>query len=200
MVIWHGLGDSAYSEWLIKLKEDLEDMYPGIYVHLISLDSTPSGDKSATFMGNVNDQIEQVQRQLAKVPELQAGFDAIGFSQGGQFLRGYVERFNTPRVRNLVTFGAQHMGITQLPGCAEGDRLCNLVLRSFEGRMYSDFAQTHLVVAQYFRDTRLASQYQQYEQRNRFMYDINNEGPSKQELYKKNIKQLEKFVMVRFSE
>merc|ERR1712107_74870 len=66
--------------------------------------------------------------------------------------------------------------------------------------MYSDFAQTHLVVAQYFRDTRLASQYQQYEQRNRFLYDINNEGPSKQELYKTNIKQLEKFVMVRFSE
>ena len=199
-VIWHGLGDSAYSPWLIKLKEDIEDMYPGIYVHLISLDSTPSGDKSATFMGNVNEQIEQAQRQLAKVPELQAGFDAIGFSQGGQFFRGYVERFNTPRVRNLVTFGSQHMGITQLPGCAEGDRLCNLVMRSFEGRMYSDFAQTHLVVAQYFRDTRLASQYQQYEQRNRFLYDINNEGPSKQELYKKNMKQLEKFAMIRFSE
>jgi palmitoyl-protein thioesterase len=32
--------------------------------------------------GNVNDQVEFVADQLAAVPELADGFDAIGFSQG----------------------------------------------------------------------------------------------------------------------
>ena len=37
------------------------------------------------------------------VPELRNGFNAIGFSQGGLFLRAYVENCNNPRVMNLVT-------------------------------------------------------------------------------------------------
>lgn len=32
--------------------------------------------------GNVDEQLEGVAQQLADVPELQGGFDAIGFSQG----------------------------------------------------------------------------------------------------------------------
>lgn len=32
--------------------------------------------------GNVNEQIEFVAAQLAGIPELKGGFDAIGFSQG----------------------------------------------------------------------------------------------------------------------
>lgn len=60
--------------------------------------------------GNVNEQIDLVAEQIANVTELKDGFDAIGFSQGGQFLRAYVERYNTPPVHNLITFGSQHMG------------------------------------------------------------------------------------------
>ncbi len=41
----------------------------------------------------------------------------MGFSQGGQFLRAYIERFNNPPVHNLVTFGGQHMGVVDVPGC-----------------------------------------------------------------------------------
>ena len=60
--------------------------------------------------GNVNEQIDLVAEQITNVTELKDGFDAIGFSQGGQFLRAYVERYNTPPVHNLITFGSQHMG------------------------------------------------------------------------------------------
>lgn len=48
--------------------------------------------------------------QLKADPALANGFNAVGFSQGGQFLRAYVERYNDPPVHNLVTFGGQHMG------------------------------------------------------------------------------------------
>lgn len=65
---------------------------------------------NAPQFGNVNEQIDFVAEQIANITELEDGFDAIGFSQAGQFLRAYVERYNSPPVHNLITFGAQHMG------------------------------------------------------------------------------------------
>ena len=76
--------------------------------------------------------MEQVAEQLKAVPELLEQFDVIkirkrelthsdglSFSDpsvasslsGGQFLRAYVERHNGLPIRNLTTFGSQHMGI-----------------------------------------------------------------------------------------
>lgn len=59
----------------------------------------------------MNEQIDFVAEQIANITELKDGFDAIGFSQAGQFLRAYVERYNSPPVHNLITFGSQHMGM-----------------------------------------------------------------------------------------
>lgn len=58
----------------------------------------------------MNEQIDFAAEQIANITELKDGFDAIGFSQAGQFLRAYVERHSNPPVHNLITFGAQHMG------------------------------------------------------------------------------------------
>jgi hypothetical protein len=42
------------------------------------------------FFLNANKQVEEVCKQLASDPELKDGYNALGFSQGGQFL--YVDR------------------------------------------------------------------------------------------------------------
>lgn len=39
-----------------------------------------------SFFMNVNEQVSEVCRQLAQDPQLQRGYNAMGFSQGGQFL------------------------------------------------------------------------------------------------------------------
>ena len=199
VVIWHGLGDSAYAPWLRDLKAELELTYPGMYVHLVALESRSMADRAATFVGDVNAQVARVAEQLAQVPELRHGFDAVGFSQGGQFLRAYVERFHAP-VRRLITFGSQHMGITALPGCRDDDRLCEAVMRHIEQATYTDHAQTHMVVAQYFRDTRTPERFEEYVAHSRFLRDINNEGAAKNASYKEGLQRLEQFVMVRFSD
>lgn len=77
--------------------------------------------RRATFFGCADDQVATVCAQLAALPDLtdrtrnpSRRFDAIGFSQGGQFLRAVVERCNGVglggvTVRNLITLGSQHV-------------------------------------------------------------------------------------------
>jgi hypothetical protein len=51
--------------------------------------------------------------------ELQGGYVAVGFSQGGQFMRAVAQRCQHmgPKMQVLVTMGGQHQGVMDLPGC-----------------------------------------------------------------------------------
>ena len=115
----------------------------------------------------VDEQVDFVAEQLANVTELRGGFDAIGFSQGacrssssrmdasrdtsdhahtgGQFLRAYIERYNAPPVNNLITFGSQHMGVSDLPPCGRWDVFCQLARRAAHGAVYTEWAQNNVV-------------------------------------------------------
>lgn len=64
---------------------------------------------------------------------------------GGQFLRAYVERYNDPPVHNLITFGSQHMGVSDIPGCKPLDLTCQLARRAALGGVYTPWAQSHIV-------------------------------------------------------
>ena len=66
-------------------------------------------------------------------------------SPGGQFLRAYVEKYNAPPVNNLITFGSQHMGVSDLPMCSRWDLFCHLARRAARGGVYTDWAQHNLV-------------------------------------------------------
>ena len=67
------------------------------------------------YLSDVNDDIASVAQTLAADPQLAGGFHGMGFSQGAQFLRAYVQRYNSPPVRNLVSVGGQHQGVFGFP-------------------------------------------------------------------------------------
>lgn len=119
---------------MVEFGELIAKMHPGIFIHSVYIEEDQDQDRKAGFVrcmplrslrnsptrfsqyGNVNEQIDFVAQQVANITELKDGFDAIGFSQGGQFLRAYVERYNNPPVHNLITFGSQHMGTRFIEG------------------------------------------------------------------------------------
>ncbi|KAG0153565.1 hypothetical protein PDIDSM_2219 [Penicillium digitatum] len=180
LVIWHGLGDDFEREGLVEVAKIAESTNPGTYVHLIRVANDGSGDRSATFFGNVTEQIALVCEQLAADPILSTApaINALGFSQGGQFLRGYIERCNNPPVHNLVTFGSQHNGISAFESCAIEN-------------------WSRVVPAQYFRDPEELDVYLEH---SNFLADINNERAVKNETYKKNLVSLNRFAMFMFEE
>ncbi|KAF9227294.1 palmitoyl-protein thioesterase [Gyrodon lividus] len=200
LVIWHGLGDTYASPGMVQFQGEVKKMHPGIFVHSVFIDQDAQVDQRAGFYGNIDEQLVLVAEQLSSIPELSRGFDAVGFSQGGQFLRGYVERNNTPPIYNLITFGSQHMGISDLPLCRPLDFLCQVARRAAKAGVYSEWAQDHLVQAQYFRDP---AQLLMYMSSGSFLADINNEvllPSSRKETYTENLASLHNFVLVLFAE
>lgn len=105
LVIWHGLGDTANGEGITGFMKDIKEMFPGIFIHSVQYPTSGSIDdeRKAGFYGNASMQVDEVAETIRGIPELAHGFDGIGFSQGGLFMRDYVQRYNEPRVRNLLT-------------------------------------------------------------------------------------------------
>jgi len=198
LVLWHGLGDSANAPGMLQFAEEIKTVHPGIFVHSIYIEEDLDQDRQAGFYGNVNEQVQLVSEQLAAIPELENGFDAIGFSQGGQFLRAYVERYNSPPVNNLITFGSQHMGVSDIPTCGPRDFVCQAARRIVKAGVYGSWVQENLVTAQYFRDP---ANLKAYYSHNKFLTSINNELlGSRNETYTRNLASLNKLVLIIFTE
>jgi palmitoyl-protein thioesterase len=155
-------------------------------------------------------------QQINETPELAGGFNAIGFSQGGQFLRAYVssppspsasflialigqvQRFNDPPVNNLITLGGQHQGVFGFPRCpGENSTLCEITRKLLNLGVYESFVQDHLVQAEYWQDP---FNEDKYIEKSVFLADINNQTPNKNATYKANLLTLNLFVMVQFTE
>lgn len=204
VIYWHGLGDSADAAGLKDVAKLSDEVHPGTYTYIISLaGSAGSADRQASFFGNVTQQVDAVCHMLASDNILRTApaIDAVGFSQGGLFLRGYVERCGgwAPKVRSLITFGSPHNGIAEFQQCSSPtDWLCqsaNALLKS--STVWSDFVQSRLVPAQYYRDTNDFENYLEY---SNFLADINNERGVKNTTYAENLAAMEKLVMVLFSD
>ncbi|KAL2177748.1 Alpha/Beta hydrolase protein [Thermothelomyces heterothallicus CBS 202.75] len=199
LVIWHGLGDTYESEGMRRVAEIAEEVNPGTLVYPIRVEENPSRDRYASFVGNLTDHVAKVCADIAAHPILSTApaIDALGFSQGGQFLRAYVERCNKPPVRSLITFGSQHNGITAFRDCKPTDWICRIAMAVLNGDAWTDTVQSKLVPAQYYRNP---DEYEKYLEHSNFLADINNEREIKNEEYKKNIAKLENFVMYMFEE
>ncbi|KAG0370318.1 hypothetical protein BGZ54_006894 [Gamsiella multidivaricata] len=191
VVFYHGMGDSAHSDGMLELFASIQEIAPEIFIHSIALATSEAEDQRAGFFGN----IDVVCHQLKAVKELEGGFNAVGFSQGGQFLRAYIQRCNDPPVHNLVTLGSQHGGVSDIPGCMLEDPSCRLMRSIARSGVYSRYVRDHIVQAQYYKDPH---NLQTYLQRNIFLPDINNELTPKNATYKKNLSSINKLVMFLF--
>jgi palmitoyl-protein thioesterase len=203
VILWHGLGDNYAADGINDVAALIEETHPGTFVYPIRLAEDPSGDRSASFLGNTSEQIAKACADIAAHPILSTApaIDALGFSQGGLFLRGYVERCNTPPVRSLVTFGSPHNGIADYAPCGTTDWLCKGAMALLHTNTWSSFVQSRLVPAQYYRtldeDTGLPTD--EYLEYSNLLADLNNERALKNKIYAENIAKLENFVLYEFA-
>uniref|UniRef100_A0A8C4SKX2 Palmitoyl-protein thioesterase 1 n=1 Tax=Erpetoichthys calabaricus TaxID=27687 RepID=A0A8C4SKX2_ERPCA len=196
LVLWHGMGDSCCNPLSMgAIKKMVEVEIPGIYVLSLEIGNNIAEDAENSFFMNTNDQVTMACDKISKDPNLQAGYNAMGFSQGGQFLRAVVQRCPSPPMKNLISVGGQHQGVYGLPHCpGHSVAICNWIRKMLNTGAYTKLVQDHLVQAQYWHDPLNEELYQQH---SLFLADINQER-SVNETYKKNLQALEKLVMVKF--
>lgn len=198
LVLWHGMGDSCCNPLSMgSIKKMVEEEVPGIYVLSLMIGKTVMEDTENGFFKDVNEQVAFVCDQLAQNPKLKDGYNAMGFSQGGQFLRAVAQRCPSPPMKNLISVGGQHQGVYGLPRCpGESSHICDWIRKQLNAGAYTDLVQKHLVQAQYWHDPLNDDLYKKH---SLFLADINQERVVNV-TYKKNLMALEKFVMVLFEE
>lgn len=199
LVIWHGLGDSFQGTGINDIASLAQDIHPDTYIHIINLADTDFADRQASFLGNVSQQVATVCEQLTNDTILRTApaINALGFSQGGQFLRAYIEQCNFPPVRNLVTVGSQHNGISEFQECKWSDFLCKGAEAILHAGRWSDLVQGGFVPAQYYRDP---EDLEAYVEHSNFLADVNNERESKNATYRENLASLNRFAMLMFAD
>ena len=202
IVLWHGMGDSGKSSGMQGVKQQLEDWYgKDLLVCSITIGGADeAADKKAGFFDLIDRQVEEVCEDLKTVPGLEDGFNAVGFSQGGLFMRAYVQKCNDPPVKSLMTFGSPHTGVADIPNCQNMESpsaSCSLMRSIVKNGVYWNWIQNSVVQAQYFRRWQ---DLDAYYSGNIFLPDLNQEGPFEDSnpSYADNLATLDRLVLVRY--
>jgi len=162
-VVLHGMGDASSNEGMRSLCGSVEEEYPGTHVLCSS-----TADGAASMKMRLDDQIAAFAAEVASDPELKHGFNAVGLSQGGLVLRGYLERGSGPPIGRLVTVSTPHAGIGACPEGAVWALLC-LVFKL-------DPYGSPTVFSDYWKD--VSGGREAYLSRSRWLADANNERDS----------------------
>ncbi|XP_017086122.1 palmitoyl-protein thioesterase 1 [Drosophila eugracilis] len=196
VVLWHGMGDTCCVPFSLGgIMSLIVDQTKGAYVRSLEIGGNPVMDWESGFFIHPNEQVEFVCKQLLMDERLAKGYNAIGFSQGGQFLRAVAQRCPTPPMRNLITFGGQHQGVFGLPMCPTlSESACDYISRLLNRAAYTEEVQRNLVQATYWHDPIMENSYRLG---STFLADINNELYFN-EFYIENLNKLKRFVMVKF--
>ncbi|XP_055305149.1 palmitoyl-protein thioesterase 1 isoform X1 [Sitodiplosis mosellana] len=198
VVMWHGMGDTCcFSFSLGSFRTFLIDILgSNTYVKSIRIGNNVVEDYESGYFVHPNKQIDDACHQIASDPKLKNGYNAIGFSQGSQFLRAVAQRCPEPRINNLISLGGQHQGVFGLPNCPSlSSKTCDKFRKMLNYAAYTSWLQSYLVQATYWHNP---LKEEIYRKSSTFLADINNELTINQ-TYVENLKKLNKFVLVKFS-
>ncbi|XGW19174.1 hypothetical protein V3C99_003195 [Haemonchus contortus] len=196
VVIWHGMGDNCCNPFSMgNIKKIIEENIDGIYVKSLMFGDNMIEDTEKGFFADMNDLVADACKQIRNDTLLQFGYNAVGFSQGAQFIRAVAQRCPDPPIKNLISVGGQHQGVFGLPYCPGDTTLCNMIRRLLDLGAYNHYVQHQVVQAQYWHDPLHEDE---YKEKSIFLADINNEREINTD-YKKNLLNLKNMLLIKFT-
>ena len=121
VVFLHGMGDSGSNPGMQSLCETATNVYPGLYVVCSNV-----ANGLASITTPLAEQVDEFANYVKQDERLAGGFHAVGLSQGGLVLRGYVEQYNDPPVHHLISVCSPHAGIGSCPSSPLYKMVCPL--------------------------------------------------------------------------
>ncbi|KAF2887863.1 hypothetical protein ILUMI_18310 [Ignelater luminosus] len=196
IVMWHGLADTCclYPSQG-KIASFIRKTLPGVYVLQLKIGITQLDDFVNSIVMHPDKQIEIACNIIQKDPLLANGYNAIGWSQGSQLMRGLAQRCPEPKMKTLITMSGQHQGVYGFPLCDPITKpFCDWLRQFINQFAYLRIVQKTFVPTTYWHNP---LNKEAYLSGSTYLADINNEKYINQ-TYIKNLQLLENFVMVKY--
>lgn len=191
----HGMGDWAKDPFgMVPLAKSISEYLGGVYVLNVQIGESSIADILNGFIMNLDDQVDYFANVVKNDPNLVNGFNAVGYSQGNLLIRGYIERYNNPPVKNFISMHGPLAGVGAFPGCTLDHNFCRAFSEVLGALAYHPTVQDHLAQANYFRDPFRSDDFKSGAI---FLPDINNEDTSFNQAYNTNWLSLESICLVK---
>lgn len=196
VLLWHGMGDTYNSESMEWIADQIQQEHSNTKIFSIYIQEDGNQDRQASVFGNAMTQLVDVCNQVKTLDiDFSKGFNAIGFSQGGLFIRSLVQTCDI-KFNNIVAVGSPQNGISDLPPCDANNWICKRRNEYIKSKMYTDYMQENNIQSQYFRDV---DDYDTYLLKSSYLKFINNELFKDLEYFDRLIS-INKFVMIMFEQ
>jgi len=178
IVATHGMGDSCFNQGMSSITK-AAGTHAGVYSVCIPGGPNQIEDTLSAFFINMNKNVDNFAAQVRNNTNLAHGFDAFGLSQGNAIIRGYIQKYNKPPVRNYLSIHGVDMGVSGFPNCNPAGILksfCDALDEILGALAYNPTIQDILFQSNYFRDPMkmTADDYIKYSQ----IAQWNNENPA----------------------
>jgi len=201
-VLGHGMGDSCFNPGMKSITaavgKHARSILKPAYSTCIPTGDTQASDSNNGFFMNMNKNVEVFAQKIKADPKLANGFYCIGFSQGNNLCRGYIQMYNDPPVKAHLSVHGPVAGVAGFPDCNPSKNktlapFCDL-FASFLDVAYTEFMQNHLFQGDYYRDPRKlnAADFKKNSQ----IAQWNNEGNTVNATFKTNFEMTKMYVMV----
>jgi palmitoyl-protein thioesterase len=193
VAIFHGIGDVCLLDpGMWKIESFFSKNLGGVHVKCIETAGGP-----LDWVTSFKSQAEKACKKINEDKDFEGDFSVVGLSQGSLLARYVIETCEMKgRVKRYVSVGGPQMGVASFPQCESG-MVCNIVNKVVDTAVYFSMVQHIIGPAGYFKDV---SHYKNYLTYSSFLPDLNNERQDKNDSYKERFSNLEKIVLIKFSE
>ncbi|RHY28485.1 hypothetical protein DYB32_005941 [Aphanomyces invadans] len=139
VVMMHGMNDAGHTGHMERMRLVVSDTLDGAYVTSVQIGRNVREDEYNSVHLTMDEQVFAA--IVRRDPNLRHGFHAIGFSQGGLIVRGYIERYNNPPVIGFLACHSPLAGIGSLPICNPTTFFCRQLNKFFGAFAYSSELQ-----------------------------------------------------------
>jgi palmitoyl-protein thioesterase len=161
-VLAHGMGDSCFNPGMKSIttavgKHAGSWLTPAYSTCIATGDDVDSDTNNGFFM-DMNKNVDVFAQNVKNNTKLANGFYCIGFSQGNNVCRGYIQKYNDPPVKAHLSVHGPQVGVAGFPSCNPSKNatlapFCD-VFDSLLDLAYTEFFQNRLFQAGYYRDPR----------------------------------------------
>jgi len=197
-VFMHGMGDSCFNSGMASITA-MVGKHTGSYSVCIPTGPDLASDSNNGFFMTMDKNVEVFAAAIKNDTRLAGGFNAIGFSQGNNIIRGYIQKHNEPTVSTWISVHGPNVGVSSFPKCNPSGLLgpvCKLLDTLLVGPIaYTEFVQNKLFQADYFRDPKkvTTSKYKTNSQ----IAQWNNEGNTVDPTINVNFAKTKRFAMIK---